>query len=76
MDQETVDLSKAIDTHTKQMIATMDAICEKVIGTLFKGHDNKRKEFTERLSDLRVERDGGWVMRVPKGAPKTIITVG
>jgi hypothetical protein len=76
MDQETIDLSTAIDTHTKQMIATMDAICEKVIGTLFKGHDNKRKEFTERLSDLRVERDGGWVMRVPKGAPKTIITVG
>jgi hypothetical protein len=72
---ETINLSEAIDAHTKLMINVMDTICTKAIETLFKGQDKKQKEFTEELSDVRIERDGGHVFKGPKGAPKLIITV-
>jgi hypothetical protein len=76
MDQETVDLTRAIAAHTKLMIDTMDRICAKTIQTLFKQDEKKHTKFSEALADLRIERDGGWVAKVPKGGPKIVITVG
>jgi hypothetical protein len=75
INHETINLSDAIDAHTKLLVEVMDTICAKTIKTLFKGHHRKYKEFTEELSDLRIEKNGGHVFKGPKGAPKLIITV-
>jgi hypothetical protein len=72
--QEKTDLAAAIDAHTRLMIDTMDRICEKTIKTLFKGHSKKVEEFTEELSDLRIEKSGGMVIKGgAEGAPKLIV---
>ena len=52
----------------------MSGSAEKAIKTLFKGHDQKQKEFTEELSDLRIEKDGGLVFKDTEGAPKIVVT--
>src|ERR1700730_9493965 len=71
--QEEVDLALGIHAHSMLMIALMDAVCEKTIGTVLKGDQSKKKEFTGRLAELRVKKEGGWVWKGPEGAPKFII---
>lgn len=68
-----VNLTEAIEAHSKLMIDVLDTILEKAIKTIFKGHQKEQKEFAEKLSDLRIEKDGGLVFK-GKGAPKIIVT--
>ena len=66
----------AVDEHLNVMIDLLDKILEKAIKTLFKGQETCEicLEFTERLKELRVEKDGGFVIQVPNGN-KLIITL-
>jgi hypothetical protein len=71
----TVDLKDAIDNHIQMMTETLDAILEKSISTLYKGKDKKRDEYRKKLTDLRIEKKGGMVIRGNyEGAPKIIVT--
>ena len=74
--QESVDLKVAIDEHLSVMIDLLDKILEKAIRTLFKGQETCEicLDFTERLKELRVEKDGGFVIQVSNGN-KLIITL-
>jgi hypothetical protein len=74
MHHERVDLAAAIEAHARLMIDAMDVILEKAIKTLFKGNRKKQGGFSQELSDLRVEKDGGIVFKGPKGAPRIIVT--
>ncbi len=76
MRHEKVNLSDAIEAHMQLMIDVIDTITAKAINTLFKGHQNKQTEFSKELSDLRIEKAGGLVLKGPKGAPKFIVTFG
>ena len=60
-----LDLEAAIEAHCRVLISILDAVYEKSIRTLYKGQDKKLAELTERLEDLRTERDGGLVLRQP-----------
>jgi len=73
MHHETVNLSEAIEVHTKLMIDAMDTIVEKAIKTILVGQDKKQKEFAADLSDLRIEKGGGLVFK-GRGTPKIIVT--
>lgn len=74
MRHEKVNLSDAIESHTRLMIDVVDAIIAKAIRTFFKGHHKKQREFLDELSDLRIEKAGGLVFKGPKGAHKIIVT--
>jgi hypothetical protein len=69
----TVNMVDSIDAHVKTMVEILDAILEKSIGTLYKGKENKRVEYSLKLGDLRIEKEGGMVVRVDNG-PKIIVT--
>lgn len=74
--QRAVDLEKAIEDHCRLVISVLDETYEKAVRTLYKGQSKKLDEFSERLQDLRTEKDGGLVIRV-QGGPKLVIhTVG
>lgn len=62
--QTSVDLEKAIEEHCSLMISTLDSVYAKTFRTLYKGQSTKLHEFSERLADLRTERDGGLVLKV------------
>jgi hypothetical protein len=68
-----VDLTNAIQRHIELIVEILDAIVEKSVGTIFKANKNKKDEFSDRLSDLRVEKDGGMVFK-SEGGPKLIVT--
>ena len=76
MRHEKVNLSDAIEAHMQLMIDVIDTITAKAIKTFFKGHQKKQTEFSKELSDLRIEKAGGLVLKGPKGAPKFIVTFG
>jgi hypothetical protein len=71
---ERLNIPEAIDSHITMMIDVMDTISEKAIKTLFKGQEKRRKEFEDELSELRVEKAGGMVIKGPQGAPRIIVT--
>jgi hypothetical protein len=68
-----VNMVDAIDAHVKTMVDILDALLEKSIGTLYKGKENKRAEYSVKLDDLRIEKKGGMVVRFDNG-PKIIVT--
>jgi len=53
----------------------MDTMYAKAIRTLYKGQTKKLTELTERLEDLRIEKDGGMVLRSPQGGKLVIHTL-
>jgi hypothetical protein len=53
----------------------MDAMYAKAIQTLYKGQSKKLTELKERLEDLRIEKDGGIVLRSPQGGRLVIHTL-
>jgi hypothetical protein len=73
LNHEKVHIHDAIETHTRMMIDVMDKIIEKSIKALFRGHNKKQVEFSDQLSDLRVENNGGFVLGSGTGS-KTIVT--
>jgi hypothetical protein len=70
-----LDLEAAVETHCRILIAVLDAVYEKAIRTLYKGQSKKLDELKERLEDLRIERDGGLVLRQPEGRKLVIHTL-
>ncbi len=67
-----VDLAKAIQEHVELVIDVLDGVVEKSIRTVFGASKNK-KEFLDKLSDLRIEKAGGLVFKA-EGGPKLIVT--
>lgn len=70
-----LDLEAAIEAHCRVLISVLDAVYAKSIRTLYKGQGKKLAELTERLGDLRTERDGGLVLRQPEGRKFVIHTL-
>ncbi len=62
--QQDVDLEKAIEEHCRLLIWVLDSVYEKAIQTLFKDQDEKLTEFRKKLNDLRIERNGGIILRI------------
>jgi hypothetical protein len=71
---QSLDLEAAVEEHCRLLISVMDAIYAKAIQTLYKGQSKKLTELTERLEDLRIEKDGGIVLRSPQGGKLVIHT--
>jgi hypothetical protein len=74
MQNKKINLTAAIEAHSRLMIDVLDTILDKTIKTIFKGHEKKQQEFNEKLSDLRTERDGGLVFGGVGPMPKIIVT--
>jgi len=70
-----LDLEAAIEEHCRLLISVMDAMYAKAIQTLYKGQSKKLTELKERLEDLRIEKDGGIVLRSPQGGKLVIHTL-
>ena len=58
------------------MVELLDRILEKAIKTLFKGQETSKNciGFTDKLSDLRILRKGGFIQQLQNGR-KLIITM-
>ncbi|MBA4349229.1 MAG: hypothetical protein C0415_04480 [Thermodesulfovibrio sp.] len=72
---ERVNLKTAIEYHLKLMIELLDKIYEKAITTFYKGNQKRINEYKEKLKDLRIEKEGGLVIRPTHDGPKLIITM-
>jgi hypothetical protein len=70
-----IDLEAAIEDHCRLLISVIDAIYAKAIETLYHDQREKLTELKERLADLRIEKDGGIVMRFPQGYKLEIHTL-
>lgn len=70
---DSVDLKTHIEEHLYLMIELLDKTYEKAINTFYRGNGKERDSFQEKLKDLRIEKEGGMVIRVPDG-PKIIVT--
>lgn len=64
---ETIDLKESLKENTTLLVSLMDQTYEKSYKTLFKGQQKRLDEHKERLSDLRVAKNGGKVFRTPGG---------
>lgn len=62
-----VDLRECLNKHHEVLIDFMDKIYEKTIKTLYRGERERLREFTEKLKDLRIIKDGGLVVATPEG---------
>jgi hypothetical protein len=72
---QSLDLEAAVEEHCRLLIGIMDAMYAKAILTLYKGQSKKLTELTERLADLRIEKDGGMVLRYSQGGKIVIHTL-
>jgi hypothetical protein len=72
---QSLDLEVAVEEHCRLLISIMDAIYAKVIQTLYHDQREKLTELTERLEDLRIEKDGGAVLRLSQDAKLVIHTL-
>jgi hypothetical protein len=52
----------------------MDKTYEKTVNTLYRGENEKREEFLEKLQALRVMKDGGLVATATGGGKIVIKT--
>ena len=74
LEHQSINLKADIEEHLKLMIDLVDETFEKAILTFYKGSEKIREEFEETLKDLRIEKEGGLVIRVA-GGPKIIMTM-
>jgi hypothetical protein len=72
---QSLDLEAAVEEHCRVLISVMDAMYAKAIQTLYKGQNKQLTELKERLEDLRIEKDGGIVLRQPQGGKIVIHTL-
>jgi hypothetical protein len=59
----TIKLDDAVNAHCRLITSVIDRIYEKSVKTFFRGQTTRIKEFSERLEDLRFERDGNILIR-------------
>ncbi len=72
---QSLDLEAAVEDHCRLLISMIDAMYAKAIRTLYKGQSKRLAEFTERLEDLRTEKDCGIILRLPQGGKLVIHTL-
>lgn len=74
---EKISLKDCLEEHIKLMISFLDEIIEKSIKRIFRGKVDKI-DFNKRLEHLRIERDGGLVMKMgnAKNDEATIVIIG
>ncbi len=72
-----VDVQDLLQEHLRLMIEILDGIYEKAVQTLHRGHEKVLAECAERLEYLRIEKDGGLVIRsaATNGETKPIFVV-
>ena len=75
LEGERVDLKECLKEHLGLMVEFADQIYEKSIKTFHKGNQKKESEHNDRLNDLRIEKDGGIVIKTEGGDSKIIITL-
>jgi hypothetical protein len=76
LEHEIINLSEAIESHLRLLISVLDETIEKAIKTFFKESKDKQSEFSSELSDLRVEKDGGFVIRVGQDTKIVVSFIG
>ncbi len=71
-----VDLKKAISAHIETLVEMLDRILDKAIRTFYRAQETCKdcKEYSERLEELRIIRNGGLVSKMPDGS-KLIFTM-
>jgi len=71
-----VDLKEAINAHLETLVEMLDRILDKAISTFYKGQETCEdcKKFIKRLQELRINREGGLVSKLPDGS-KLIFTM-
>jgi hypothetical protein len=57
------------------MVDILDKIYEKTVKTLCKSNKKKIEELNQKLQDLRIVRDGGFVMDLSPGRKLIIHTM-
>jgi len=72
---EKVNLRALLEEHIKLMLVFLDQIYEKSIHTFYRGQDSQIKKYEELLSDMRIEKNGGVVIKSVCGEPKKIIVL-
>lgn len=72
---QSLDLEAAVEEHCRLLISVMDSMYAEAIQTLYRDQDKKLAELKERLQDLRIEKDGGIVWRLPQGGKLMIRTI-
>jgi hypothetical protein len=68
-----VDLKGCLKEHSALMIDILDKIYEKSIKTFFDGNQEKMGEFSQKLADLRLEKNGSLVIKSNNGNQKIVI---
>ena len=72
---KTVNLLELLNKHIEVALDAIDQIFEKLIDLLYKNNPDKKKEFCEDLRILRIEKDGGHVIRVTPDGPEHIVII-
>jgi hypothetical protein len=71
---ETLDLSNLLQEHLKTIIEMLDLILEKGINYIYQSNKKLKKTYIERLEDIRQEKKGNFVIKLPKGKKIVIIS--
>jgi hypothetical protein len=62
---ETTNLDAAVTKHCEVLTDILDRACEKALSRLDSSQEDKRRELTERVGDLKYMRRGGVIVRLP-----------
>jgi hypothetical protein len=60
---EDVDLKNCLNEHCTLILDLMDSIYEKTFNTLYKNVSVRLEEYSKKLEDLRIAKDGGEVLK-------------
>ena len=71
---ESVDLLILLNDYLKCTMEDMDRMLEQVILRFYKTSKEKKAKWIEKLNDLRVEKDGGFVAPAQNATDKLVIT--
>jgi len=72
-ESENINLKECLKEHNELMISFLDQIYEKSIQTFYRGNQGKLMESNEKLKELRIEKEGGHVLKGFGGDSKLII---
>ena len=64
---EDLDLLPLLQEHSNLILELMDDILEKGITFIYKSNKKFKDKYLEKLDDLRQEREGNLIIKLPKG---------
>lgn len=70
---ETLDLSVLLQEHLQTIIDILDSVLEKAIGYIYKLNTRLKNEYNDLLNDLREEKKGNIIIKLPRGKKIRII---